>query len=138
MRRNGAVILRSYSMYWPFQTFGFVAGVLLLLGLGLGGRFAYFYVTRWPQESGHTESLLVAVGAIVLAFLVGLVALLGDLIAANRRLNEQMLVHLRQLETAVTVLTDGPRIPGLERTTAAPWSTAITPPVVAVPPGDLA
>lgn len=137
VRRNGAVIVRSYSMYWPVQTFGFVAALLLLLGLGLGGRFAYFYVVRWPQESGHTESLLVGVGAVVLAFLVGLMALLGDLIAANRRLNEQVLVHVRELVTAITVLTDGPRVPGLVRTTATAWSTAITPPVIAVgSPGD--
>lgn len=131
VRRNGAVIVRSYAMYWPVQTFGFLALILLLLGLGLGARFTYFYVVRWPQESGHTESLLIAVGAIVLAFLVGLMALLGDLIAANRRLNEQVLTHLRQLDTTMVRLTDGPRVPGLLRTDAEPWSDAITPPTVA-------
>ena len=131
VRRNGAVIVRSYAMYWPVQTFGFLALLLLLLGLGLGARFAYFYVVRWPQESGHTESLLVAVGAIVLAFLVGLMALLGDLIAANRRLNEQVLTHLRQLDTTMVALTDGPRVPGLLRTAAEPWSDAITAPATA-------
>ncbi len=133
VRRNGAVIVRSYSMYWPVQTFGFVALLLLLLGLGLGARFMYFYVTRWPQESGHTESLLVAVGAVLLAFLVGLMALLGDLIAANRRLNEQVLVHVRRLETHFARITDGPHVPGLHRTDAATWTDAITPPVVSAP-----
>jgi hypothetical protein len=55
--RNGAVIVRAYSMYWPVQTFGFLAALLLLLGLGLGGRFLYYFAVRFPEESGHTESL---------------------------------------------------------------------------------
>ena len=122
VRRNAAVIVRAYSMYWPVQTFGFVALLLLLTGLGLGARFLYYFAARWPQESGHTESLLVGVGAVVLAFLVGLMALLGDLIAANRRLSEQLLVQVRQLDLAVGRLGDGPTIPGLQRTTAAPWA----------------
>ena len=84
-----------------------------------------------------------SVGAVVLAFLVGLMALLGDLIAANRRLNEQVLVQVRELTATVTALTDGPRLPGLARTAAAPWSDAssppISPPIVAAPaPGDRA
>jgi glycosyltransferase involved in cell wall biosynthesis len=133
VRRNGAVIVRAYSMYWPVQTFGFLALLLLLLGLGLGARFLYFFATRWPQESGHTESLLVGVGAVVLAFLVGLMALLGDLIAANRRLTEQLLVQVRQLDVAFNRVTDGPAIPGLRRTDAPVWTDALTPPALAAP-----
>lgn len=128
--RNGAVIVRSYSMYWPAQTFGFLAALLLLLGLGLGGRFLYYFAVRFPEESGHTESLLVGVGAVVLAFLVGLMALLGDLTAANRRLTEQVLIHVRELELRLGAERPGPTIAGLRRTAAAPW-TAQTP---ALPP----
>ncbi len=126
VRRNGAVIVRAYSMYWPVQTFGFLALLLLLLGLGLGARFFYFFATRWPQESGHTESLLVGVGAVVLAFLVGLMALLGDLIAANRRLSEQLLVQVRQLDVAVHQISDGPTTPGLRRTATPAWTDTPT------------
>jgi len=119
VRRNGAVIVRSYSMYWPVQTFGLIALLLLLLGFGLGGRFAYFYLSRWPEPSGHTESLLVGVGAVVLAFLVGLMALLGDLTAANRRLSEQLLVQVRGLRALHG--ERGPTIAGYRRTAAEPW-----------------
>ncbi|MEX1366343.1 MAG: glycosyltransferase family 2 protein, partial [Nannocystaceae bacterium] len=54
LRRNGSVILRAYNMYWPVQTFGFLAGLLLLVGLVLGGRFLYFYVLD-PTYSGHVQ-----------------------------------------------------------------------------------
>jgi len=120
VRRNGAVIVRSYAMYWPVQTFGFVALALLLAGFGLGGRFLYFYIARYPAESGHTQSLLVAVGVVVLAFLVGLMALLGDLIAANRRLTEQVLVQMRQLEGALNA--GDKAIAGLQSTGHASWA----------------
>ncbi len=119
VRRNGAVIVRSYAMYSPMQTFGFVAALLLFTGLTLGGRFLYFYISRYPADSGHTESLLVAVGAVLMAFLVGLMALLGDLIAANRRLTEQVLARMRQLESE---LKRPEQVPGLQVTGAAAWT----------------
>ena len=126
--RNGAVIVRSYSMYWPVQTFGFLAALLLVLGLGLGLRFLYYFAVRYPQESGHTESLLVGVGAMILAFLVGLMAVLGDLIAANRRLTEQVLIHLRQLEADLGDRGgQAPGIAGLRRTAAPPWTGELAP-----------
>jgi glycosyltransferase involved in cell wall biosynthesis len=121
VRRNGAVIVRSYGMYWPVQTFGLIALVLLLVGLGLGARFTYYYLSRWPEPSGHTESLLVGVGAVVLAFLVALMAFLGDLVAANRRLTEQVLAHVRGLSAARAAEAGAPPIPGHRRTGAAPW-----------------
>ncbi|WP_434421690.1 glycosyltransferase family 2 protein [Nannocystis pusilla] len=121
VRRNGAVIVRSYGMYWPVQTFGVIALLLLAFGLALGGRFTYYYLSRWPEESGHTESLLVGVGAVVLAFLVALMAFLGDLSAANRRLTEQVLTQVRGLSAALAAQQVAPAIAGHRRTAAAPW-----------------
>ncbi len=122
VRRNGAVILRAYNMYWPVQTFGFLAAVLLLVGLGLGGRFAYYYVLE-PTRSGHVQSLLVGVGAIVLAFLVGLMALLGDLMATNRRLTEEVLHRVRRLD-AMLARREAGQVEGVESTGAAPWRSS--------------
>lgn len=121
VRRNGAVIVRSYGMYWPVQTFGVIALLLLVLGLALGGRFTYYYLANWPAESGHTESLLVGVGAVVLAFLVALMAFLGDLSAANRRLTEQVLTQVRSLSAALGAHQVAAAIPGHHRTAAAAW-----------------
>jgi glycosyltransferase involved in cell wall biosynthesis len=122
LRRNGPVIVRAYAMYWPLQTFGFMAAMLLLFGLGLGGRFLYFYVQE-PDVSGHIQSLQVGVGAVVLAFVVGLMAVLGDLLAANRRLNEELLARIRRLdaELAADKRSRGVALEGVLSTGAEPW-----------------
>jgi glycosyltransferase involved in cell wall biosynthesis len=122
LRKNGPVIFRAYGMYWPVQTFGFMALVLLLVGLGLGGRFVYFYLLD-PDVSGHVQSLQVGVGAVVLAFVVGLMALLGDLLAANRRLNEELLVRVRRLDATLAgeQRARGQGIEGVRSTEAASW-----------------
>ncbi|MFV8752120.1 glycosyltransferase family 2 protein [Nannocystaceae bacterium ST9] len=122
LRKNGPVIFRAYGMYWPVQTFGFMALILLLIGLGLGGRFVYFYLLD-PDVSGHVQSLQVGVGAVVLAFVVGLMALLGDLLAANRRLNEELLVRVRRLDATMAIAQRerGEGIEGVRSTGAASW-----------------
>ena len=122
LRKNGPVIFRAYGMYWPIQTFGFMALVLLLFGLGLGGRFLYFYLLD-PNMSGHVQSLQVGVGAVVLAFVVGLMALLGDLLAANRRLNEELLARVRRLDATLAgeQRRRGESIEGVRSTGAASW-----------------
>ena len=122
LRRNGPVIFRAYAMYWPVQTFGFLAMLLVLMGLTLGGRFAYFYVMQ-PDVSGHIQSLQVGVGAVVLGFVVGLMALLGDLLATNRRLNEELLARVRRLdaELASERRRRGEHVEGVISTGAAVW-----------------
>ncbi|MCA9712189.1 MAG: glycosyltransferase family 2 protein [Myxococcales bacterium] len=126
LRRNGGVILRAYNMYWPVQTFGFLAALLLLLGLALGGRFLYYYALD-PNYSGYVQSLLVGVGSVVLAFLVGLMALLGDLMATNRRLLEELMTRVRRLDAALA--QDSSAVEGIESTGAAPW----VPPAASTP-----
>lgn len=122
LRRQGPVIFRSYGMYWPVQTFGFMAVVLLLLGLALGGRFLFYYLQD-PEISRHIQSLLVGVGAIVLAFIVGLMAFMGDLLATNRRLSEEMLARLRRIDAELAqVRSDrGDAVDGITSTGAQPW-----------------
>ena len=118
LRRNGSVILRAYNMYWPVQTFGLIAALLLLVGLSLGGRFLFFYIQD-PDYSGHIQSLLVGVGAVVMAFLVGLMALLGDLMASNRRLTEEVLARVRRLDAKLA--EDGTGVEGVDSTGVEPW-----------------
>ena len=127
LRRNGPVIFRSYTMYWPVQTFGYIALGLFLFSALLVGRFLYYFVQD-PTYSGHMQSLQIGVGAAVMAFIVGLIALLGDLLASNRRLNEEILSRLRKLDSAIVFkglpsdrVTATP-FNDVYKTHAAPWS----------------
>lgn len=120
LRRAGPVIFRAYAMYRPVQTFATLASVLLLLGLGGMGRFLYFWI-RNPAYSGHTQSLVVGVGCIILAFLVGLLTLLSELLAANRRLLEEVLRRVRLLEADAGAARSIQPAARIESTGAAPW-----------------
>ena len=125
VRRSAIVILRAYSMYWPLQFFGVVAAGLFGVGSVLGGRFLYYYL-RDPNTSSHIQSLQIGVGAIVMAFVVALMAQLGDLLAANRRLHEETLYRLRRLDAAncVAALARGEMPEGIERTSNPFWLAA--------------
>ena len=126
LRRNGPVIFRAYAMYWPLQTFGVVSLALMAAGLSLSGRFLYYYL-RNPDISGHIQSLQVGVGAIVLSFVVALMALLGDLLAANRRLTEELVTRVRRLDAALGVahIERNEPVEGVFSTGATSWTTAL-------------
>jgi hypothetical protein len=122
LKRNGPVIVRAYAMYRPVQTFLYVAIVLFSLGGALVGRFLFYYA-RDPSYAGHTQSLVVGVGGIILSFLVGLLAMLSDLLAANRRLLEELLRRVRRLDAddALRSAERGAPVEGVRSTGAAPW-----------------
>jgi hypothetical protein len=84
-------------MYRPVQTFSYVAAALFLVGAGAVGRFLVLHWLR-PEYSGHTQSLVLGVGCIILAFMVGLVAMLSELLAANRRLLQELIGRVRRLD----------------------------------------
>jgi glycosyltransferase involved in cell wall biosynthesis len=120
LRKAGGVMFRAYAMYQPVQVFSRLALLLLLLGVGICCRFLFYYlVTR--GASGHIQSLIVGVGAVVLAFLVGLVAMLAELLAANRRLIEDVLMRVRRLEVQEGLASQTP-IEGVTSTGSAPWN----------------
>lgn len=121
LARNGPVIFRSYSMYWPVQTFGYIALVFFIVGVILLLRFFYFYFLS-PEVSSHIQSLQIGVGSMVIAFVVGLMAFFGDLIASNRRISEEMLTRMRRLEARFAQLnTNDNSIEGVISTGAKPW-----------------
>lgn len=130
VRRNGTVILRAYAMYWPVRTFGLIAAALFLAGFALCFRFVWAYLED-PNVSRHVQSLQVGVGAIILSFVVGLMAMLGDLLATNRRLSEELVARVRRLDAAVERLeghvTGDHTVEGVRSTGASPWRSSTSP-----------
>jgi len=120
LMRNGPVIFRSYAMYRPVQSFGALGLLLFLAGGGIIGRFVYFYV-RDPHYSGYTQSLVLGVGFVILAFIVGMFAMLGDLLAANRRYLEEIAERVRRIEGGADDRVLSFQRDGIKTTKALPW-----------------
>jgi len=91
-----ATILRSYTMYRPLRVFSMVSAVLLLAGIILAIRYLYFYLTH--QGSGHIQSVIMAAVLMIVGFQVFLIGLVADLIAFNRKIQEDILYRLRRQE----------------------------------------
>jgi glycosyltransferase involved in cell wall biosynthesis len=94
--RSAATIVRIFLMYEALRVFLTLSIIPLTLGFILIGRFGYFYAIG--EGSGHIQSLIVATIMVMLGFLTILIGLIGDLIAKNRRLSEDIRFQLRRME----------------------------------------
>lgn len=106
---SSSTIVRSYTMYRPLRVFSIIGGLFLLGGLLLGGRFLYYYITG--QGSGHLQSVVLAAVLFIVGFQVLLIGLVADLIGFNRKILEEVLYRVKQLEiTDPTPKKDSPDI----------------------------
>jgi len=94
--RSAAAILRIFLMYEALRIFVGIGLALFLGGLVLAGRYLYFFAIGEGQ--GHVQSLILATILVLMGFLSFLLGMLADLIAKNRRLNEETLYRLRKLD----------------------------------------
>jgi glycosyltransferase involved in cell wall biosynthesis len=88
LRRSILTIIRIFVVYQPARFFGAIALVLFGLGLLLGLRFLYFWLA--DEGQGHVQSVVLAGVLLTMGFQSLLVAFLADVIAANRRLLEDI------------------------------------------------
>jgi glycosyltransferase involved in cell wall biosynthesis len=95
VRRSLNTITRAYILFRPLRVLGSAGAVIIAAGLFLLGRFLYFYFTV-PGPTGHVQSLFVGGVLLLLGFQVVVMALLADLIAANRRLLEDVLYRVKR------------------------------------------
>jgi glycosyltransferase involved in cell wall biosynthesis len=111
LKRSASTIIRIYTMYRPLKAFLYLASLLFLAGLALGGRFLYYHLTE--DNTGHVQSLILAAVLLIVAFVVLLGGLLADLVSANRKLLEDAIMRLRRLEYDAAQKPDRkPREPG--------------------------
>jgi glycosyltransferase involved in cell wall biosynthesis len=120
LRRAGGVMFRAYAMYRPVQLFSYAAGALLLFGIVVGVRFLYYYFQN-PNDSGYIQSLVVGTGAVLLAFVMLIAAMLAELLAGNRRLLEETLMRMRRLESDAGSELRPSALGGLRSTGVPSW-----------------
>lgn len=97
--RSGTQVARAYATYAPLRTFLFLAAAAFAAALVIFGRFLYYLVA--DDDPGHIQSLILGALLATAAFQVAAIGILGDLLSANRRLIERVLVRVRRLELAV-------------------------------------
>jgi len=91
--RSIVTIVRIFVIYRPFRFFGTIGAILFGTGLLIGLRFMWKYIGG--DGAGHIQSLILVAILLVLGFQTLLVAFLADLLAANRKLTEDVRFRLR-------------------------------------------
>jgi glycosyltransferase involved in cell wall biosynthesis len=94
VQRSVNTITRAYLLFRPLRLLGTLGLLIFAAGLFLLGRFLYFYFTI-SGPTGHVQSLLVGGVLVLLGFQVIIIALISDLVAANRRLLEDVLYRIK-------------------------------------------
>lgn len=96
VKKSMVTIIRAFMMYKPLKFFTIVGLIPFLIGAGLGVRYIIFLCTG--QAGGHVQSLILASILIMMGFMTIIIGLQADIIAANRKILEDIQYHVRKLE----------------------------------------
>lgn len=96
IKRSSATILRIYALYEPLKVFLMIGSVIFGVGMLISFRFLYYYIIN--RGAGHIQSLILAAVLMIVGFQVAMIGLLSDIIAANRRLIEDILHRIKRME----------------------------------------
>jgi len=88
IKRSIGTIVRIFIIYRPVRFFGSIGLIILGLGVLIGLWFLSHYLRG--EGDGHIQMLILASVLLVTGFQTFLVALLADLLAANRKLLEEV------------------------------------------------
>jgi glycosyltransferase involved in cell wall biosynthesis len=100
VQRSLITILRIFAIYRPLVVFVYPAVILLLAGGLVSLRFVIDYFFG-EGGAGHIQSLIIAGVCIMIGALLLVVALLADMISANRKLLERTNLRLQRVESAL-------------------------------------
>ncbi len=96
VKKSILTILRAYMMYKPLKAFTILAIPFVLAGLAIGIRFLYFM--SQGLSGGHIQSLILGCTLIIIGVLVFVIGLLADVIAANRKILQDVQYHVKRME----------------------------------------
>ena len=96
VKKSMLTIIRAYMMYKPLKCFTFLSIPPVVVGLLIGFRFLYYMAIG--QAGGHVQSLILACTLILMGFVGVMIGLVGDVMAANRKILEDTQYHVRKME----------------------------------------
>jgi glycosyltransferase involved in cell wall biosynthesis len=97
VRRSLVTILRIFVLYRPMAFFFWPGAALSALGGLATIRFLYFYFAT-GNGSGHVQSLILGALCIILGAIMFMIALLADMITANRKMLERVSLRMQLIE----------------------------------------
>lgn len=89
IKRSMATIIRIYTMYQPLKVFFYTGFISFLLSFILSCRYLFFMTIG--EGKGHVQSVIAAAILFLLSFVLFMFGLLADVVAANRKLMEEVL-----------------------------------------------
>lgn len=96
VKKSMLTIIRAYMMYKPLKCFTYLSVPPLVIGIGIGIRFLFYYFNE--GGAGHVQSLILACMLIIIGFLTFMIGLISDLIASNRRILADTQYYIRRME----------------------------------------
>ncbi len=96
IKKSMVTIVRSFMMYKPLQFFGILGLILFLIGFILGIRYIVLIIAG--VAGGHVQSLILGSTLMMMGFMTGIIGLQADIIAANRKIMEDIQYHVRKMD----------------------------------------
>ena len=96
IKKSGSTIIRTYAQVVPLKLFGTTSIVFVIAGLAVLIRYLVLYFAG--DGNGHVQSLLLGVLLILIALQLGIFGIVADAVAANRKINEELLYRVKKLE----------------------------------------
>jgi glycosyltransferase involved in cell wall biosynthesis len=96
IKRSSSTIIRSFMMYKPLKFFVSIGAIIFTLGFLVGLRFLIYYVNG--TGTGHIQSLILASILILIGVQTIVVGLQADIIAANRKILEDIQYRVRKMD----------------------------------------
>lgn len=101
VKRQAAIIARTYTTYEPLKTFSYIAAPFVLFGGLLLARALYVFLARRfipGYENSNDQALLGGAVLFIVGFLIFLFGILADRLGGNRRVAEEILYRVRKQE----------------------------------------
>ncbi|MFP4323191.1 MAG: glycosyltransferase family 2 protein [Anaerolineales bacterium] len=94
--RSTNTILRLFLLYEPLRTFTYLSIPFFLTGGVLWLRFGIILLSGEAARGSNVQSVIVGSAALIIGFLIFLIGLIGEMLAVNRFLNEEILYELKR------------------------------------------
>jgi len=100
IKRQAAIIARTYTAYEPLKVFSYIALALFVPGALLLLRAAYVFIGRnfGVVEGENVQSLVAGAVLVVMALITFLIGLLADRVGGVRRVQEEILYRVRAMQ----------------------------------------